>query len=110
MANIFKEIAEWFEAILHPAARESLATAAAYLTENKAELVAAAGTAGVSAETFLVNTTVTFMNEHGLGGFVAIVQPLMMTFLEKEIGYGSNDIGTLIDKLAAWLVAEEANV
>jgi hypothetical protein len=109
--NIFKEIEEFVEKLFHPVAKETLADAAAYLSANKETLVAEAGTSGVAAEVFLTGTVTKFMGANpNLAELIPIVEPVITTFLTKEIGYGTNDVGTLIDKLAAYLIAEEAVV
>lgn len=106
--NLFTEIEQFVEKLFHPVAKTSLAAAATYLTTNKSRLVAAAATYEGTAEDFLVGDINTFMkSDPVLEELIPVVDPLVTAFLDKEVGYGTNDAGTLIDKLAAYLTAAE---
>jgi hypothetical protein len=107
--NIFQKIEAWVETLLKPEGKVALAAGAEYLTTNKAKLVSEGATSGQTAEVFLENTAVAFITKENPTA-AEMAQPLIHAFLIKELGFGENDLGTLIDKLAAFLVTEEQYV
>ena len=109
--NFFQQLEQLVLKIEHPAAKQALASLAAELAANKTSLVAKFATAGVSAEAFIVTEVTSLVSKYPeVAPFAPFVMPLLTAFIEKELGYAGGDIGTYIDKVVAWLIAEEANV
>lgn len=109
--NFFQTLEQTVEKLIHPEAKAALAALAAGLQANKAALASQYAIAGGTVASFVRNEVESLVTkEPAVAAFAPFIFPLLSDFVDKEIGYGASDLNATIDKIAAWLIAEEANV